>query len=90
MCEDPFPISAAGARPLWRQKRCRNRPVHEQQSTDLCMECDAYFELTEGQRNHGPFHDALSAVPVGKPTASDIRNLNSRHDRTLKSDADGR
>jgi len=90
MCGDPFQLSPVGARPLWPQKRCRNRPVHEQQGTDLYMECDAYFELTKGQRNHGPFYDALSAVRVGKPTASDTRYLNSRHDRTLKSDAGGR
>ena len=56
----------------------------------IYMECDAYFELTKRQRNHGPFCDALSAVRVGKPTASDIRYLDSRHDRTLKSDAGGR
>ena len=90
MCGDPFQLSPVGARPLWPQKRCRNRLVHEQRGTDLYMECDAYFELTKGQRNHGPFYDALSAVRVGKPTARDIRYLNSRHDRTLKSDAGGR
>jgi len=34
-CADPFQLSPVGARPLWPQKRCRNRPVHEQQGTDL-------------------------------------------------------
>jgi len=54
------------------------------------MECDVYFELTKGQRNHGPLYEALSAVRAGKPTPSDILHLNSRHDRTWKSDAGSR
>jgi len=57
---------------------------------DLYTECDAYFELSVGQRNHGPFYDVPSAVRVGKPSAEGLRYLNSRHDPALTSNPDCR
>jgi len=85
-----IPVESSWCTTLVDSEKLSQSPVHEQQDTDLYMECDAYFKLTKCQRNHGPFYDALSAVRVGNPTASGIRYLNSTYDWSLKSDAGGR
>lgn len=90
LCGDPFQLSPAGARPLWLQKKSPSIPIRERMGIDLYIECDAYFELSVGQRNHGPFYDALSEIQVGEPSAEGLRYLNSRHDPALKLNPDCR
>lgn len=55
MAGDPFQLAPVGGKTLWKRDHERTPTVQELVGRDYYLDCDSYFELGNGQRNHGLF-----------------------------------
>lgn len=78
MAGDPYQLGPVGGKTLWPRSNERELSVKELVGRDYYMECDAFYELSIGQRKFGAFYKVLSRIRVGKSTQQDVDLLNRR------------
>lgn len=75
---DPYQLGPVGRKSLWPRTNECQLSVKELIGRDYYTDCDAFFELSFGQRNFGAFYNMLSRLRVGSSTKEEIDLLNRR------------